>query len=992
VNPRANKPRFWGAAGTKGDTMLSNPKSTVSVIALLASLSSWPVYAQNAPAQGAETVVVTGSRVISNIANSPTPLTTLSNTELEQMTPTSVSDALLKMPVFSGSEYPRQAYQNLTILNLRNFGANRTLVLMDGHRQTPSLQDGTVGLETLPMTLMSRTDVVTGGASAVYGSDAVTGVVNFILDKNFTGIKMDLNGGISTYGDGASYKIDAAAGTDLFDGRGHFEASVSHRHRDLVYDSARPFGSQPWVQTGQGTVANPYVNTEFAQRPTAPFGGVIISCSGCAATGYNFYSAGVLSPYNPGALTGTSNVTVGGDGGYNKYGSALNEVNVNTAFARFSYDLSDTTTFYVNATASESSNRSQYFPIKLGPVTFGGLYYRNNPFLPAATQALLGNNGTNPAFYVSGTGAQGNNGGSTATNTFVMGKFLDGGPSQEQGGRGVDRLLSIATGLDGQIGGYAWSVYYSHGEAREDSVVTANQDYQHLYASEDAVLAPPVLGPNNTGSVVGQSTIQCYAATQAATAAEYKNCVPLNPFGPGPLSKAAFNWINADTPTWMTNKMDNLEASISGSPIDDWAGPVTVALSAEARFLSLDIVAGGDNRNGLLDCTGLRLCDPTAHRWLSGGASMSASNNVEEAALETNVPLLKDSPLAENVNVDLAGRYTDYSTSGSVETWKVGLNWEVNDTVRLRSTISVDIRAPNLYDLFQPTTVSSGSGYFDIHTSTQNNTQVVTGGNANLLPEIARTFTAGVVLTPDFLPGFSTSLDYYQIRLHNAIGQVSGTDVSIQNLCNSSGGTSPYCALYVRPLPFSNTTTANYPTEVFSYTLNTALVENQGFDLEANYAFEALEGAWTARLLANYQPVNENQAYPGAPFTFTSVPPNSDLIAKTHITGSLSYQVNKWTFALQDRWLGSYSKVTTAGVPQVYVDPMIGAANYVDFDLERDFGALGYNMTGYFNIQNFFNYRGQVYENSAVQGIHYPIPSEEDIMGRYFTIGVRANL
>ncbi len=968
--------------------MRANSKSTVSLIALVASLSSWPAFAQNASGT-TEQITVTGSRVISNIENSPTPLTTLTSSDLEQFTPTSVPDALIKMPVFTGSTFPRQAYQDLTILDLRNFGANRTLVMMDGHRVTPSLQDGTVGLETLPMTLMTRTDVVTGGASAVYGSDAVVGVVNFVLDKDFTGLKMDINGGISTYGDGAGYNFNAAVGTSLFGGRGHFEASVNSQRRDLVYDSARPYGYQPWVQTGAGTTANPYVDTEFARRPTAPFGGAIISCGGCAATGYNFYSAGVLTPYNPGALTGTSNVTQGGDGGWNKYGSALNGTKVNTAFGRFSYDISDDTTFYVNATASESTDRSSYFPIKIGPVTFGGLYYRNNPFLPPATQALLGNNGTDPAFFVPGSGAQGNNGGSNATNTFVMGKFLDGGPGQEQGGRGVDRLLSIATGLDGKVWGYNWSLYYSHGEARQDQVVTANQNYQNLYAAQDAVLAPSGTGPGGVTSNVSTMTVQCYAATQAATAAAYKNCVPLNPFGPGPLSQAQFNWINADTPTFMTNKMDNVEASISGSPFDTWAGPVTVALSGEARFMSLDIVS---TTSGLVDCTGLRLCDPTALKWLSGGASVSASENVEEGAVEANVPLLKDSPFGNSLNVDLAGRYTNYSTSGGVQTWKIGVNYDVNDLVRFRSTWSVDIRAPNLYDLFQPTTTSSGSGYFDIHTSTQNNTEVVTGGNPNLQPEVARTFTAGVVLTPDFLPGFSTSLDYYQVRLHNAIGQISGTAVSIQNLCNGSGGTSPYCALYVRPFPFSDTLPENYPTKVFSNTQNTALVEIQGFDLEANYAFEALGGNWTARLLGNYQPVNQNQAYPGAPFTFTSVPPNGDLIAKTHLNGSLSYQLDKWTFGVQDRWLGKYSKVSTAGVPQVYVDPWIRAKNYVDVDVDRQFQAGGFDMTGYFNIQNFFNAKGQVYENSAVQGIHYPIPSEEDIMGRYFTIGLRARL
>ena len=971
--------------------MLANSKSTVSLIALLAGLSSGPAYAQSA-AESTETVVVTGSRVITNIANSPTPLTALSNTELTQMTPTSVADALVKLPVLSSSIFPRQAYQNLTILNLRNFGGNRTLTMLDGHRLTPSLQDGTVGVETLPLTLMSRTEVVTGGASAVYGSDAVSGVVNFILDKQFTGFKVEANGGISTYGDGASFKLEAAAGTSLFGGRGHFEVALSSRHRDLVYDYARPYGYQPWVQTGAGTTANPYVDTPYARRPTAPFGGVVTACGGCAATGFNFYTPGVLTAYDPGKLTGTSNVTQGGDGGYNKWGSALNGVKVNSAFARFSYDLDDDTTFFINATASETGNVARYFPIKIGPVTFGGLYYRNNPFLPAATQTLLGNNGTNPAFFVPSTGTQGNNGGSNATNTFVMGKFLDGGPGQEQGGRAVDRLLSVATGLDGHLGRYSWSLYFSHGEARENNVVTANQDYQHLYAAQDAVLAPPGTGPGGVTSNVSNATVQCYAATQAATAAAYKNCVPLNPFGPGPLSTAQFNWINADTPTIMTNKMDNAEASISGSPFETWAGPVTLALSGQARFMSLDIAPGGPNRTGLVDCTGLRLCDPTAFRWLSGGSPVSASNDVEEAAIEADIPLLKDSAFGDSLNVNLAGRYTNYSTSGGVQTWKIGLNYGVNDLIRFRSTLSVDIRAPNLYDLYQPTTISSGSGYFDIHTQTQNNTQVVSGGNPNLQPEIARTFTAGVVLTPEWFPGFTASLDYYRVRLHNAIGQISGTNVSIQNLCNGSGGTSPYCALYVRPNPFSDTSPANYPTRVFSNTQNTALVEIEGFDLETNYAFDALGGNWNARVLANYQPVNQNQAYPGAPFTFTSVPPNADLISKTHINLSLSYRLDSWTFALQDRWLGEYSRVSTAGVSQVYVDPWIRAKNYVDVNIDRDFQMGGADMTAYFNVLNFFNAKGQVYENSAVQGIHYPIPAEEDIMGRYFTLGIRARL
>src|ERR1043165_7138708 len=187
-------------------------------------------YAQTATDR-VETVTVTGSRVISDAANSPTPLTVVSTDDLKAMAPTSLPAGLNKLPVFQGSQIvgrPGDGSHNYSssTLNLRNFGAHRTLVLMDGHRLTPSNDDGTVDVDTIPQMLISRVDVVTGGASAVYGSDAVTGVVNFVLNKTFEGVKFDVNTGLSTYADAMSYNLGAAAGTSLFGGRGHFEAAV----------------------------------------------------------------------------------------------------------------------------------------------------------------------------------------------------------------------------------------------------------------------------------------------------------------------------------------------------------------------------------------------------------------------------------------------------------------------------------------------------------------------------------------------------------------------------------------------------------------------------------------------------------------------------------------------------------------------------------------------------------------------------------------------
>ena len=203
--------------------------------------------AQQTAASSIEDIVVTGSRVISDAANSPTPLTIVSTADLLATTPTDIPDGLNKLPIFQGSQSigrPGDGSQNYSsnTLNLRNFGDQRTLVLLDGHRATPSNSDGSVDVDTLPQMLISRVDIVTGGASAVYGSDAVTGVVNFVLDKKFDGLKTDFNTGISTYADAMSYNFGAAVGSDLFGGRGHFEASVEYRHRDPVNQSARPYG------------------------------------------------------------------------------------------------------------------------------------------------------------------------------------------------------------------------------------------------------------------------------------------------------------------------------------------------------------------------------------------------------------------------------------------------------------------------------------------------------------------------------------------------------------------------------------------------------------------------------------------------------------------------------------------------------------------------------------------------------------------------------
>src|SRR5215813_6137118 len=218
-----------------------NFKSSIGVTLLCTASTLALTCSARAQTNTVETVVVTGSRVISDAINSPTPLTVLDTNQLQATTPSNLADGLNKLPAFIGSQNTRSvnnasADNAANVLNLRSFGSQRTLVLLDGQRVVASNSNGTVDVDTLPQMLVSRVDVVTGGASAVYGSDAVAGVVNFILDKKFTGIKYDMNAGISKYGDGASWQAGLAWGTDMFGGRGHFEMSTRFFNQDMIPD------------------------------------------------------------------------------------------------------------------------------------------------------------------------------------------------------------------------------------------------------------------------------------------------------------------------------------------------------------------------------------------------------------------------------------------------------------------------------------------------------------------------------------------------------------------------------------------------------------------------------------------------------------------------------------------------------------------------------------------------------------------------------------
>ena len=938
--------------------------------ASIVALGTASVRAQSgSDAASTETVTVTGSRVISEIQNSPTPLTLVTAQQLEATTPGNLPDALNKLPVFQGSSGQRNNSVGIgngsgNFLNLRNFGQQRTLVLLDGHRQPYDNVNGSVNTDALPQMLIQRVDVVTGGASAVYGSDAVSGVVNFVLDDNFTGVKMEANGGISTYADGASQKLGVAAGTSLFGNRLHFETSLEYYNSNRVSEDQRKLGAQRWELGGAGTAANPYHYIEYGDiTNTEALGGYIV-CTACGTlNGEQFnQDASAAIPVNPGLPSGVSGLSTGGDGVYVHNGPLQANLRREDGFARFSYNVNDSTRVYVNLTAAESVNSSPYYPAQIRP---GSIFSSANPYLPASVASQL----TTPTFTFSTWLSPPNYPGYSVLNT-------------------TDKL-QVAIGADGELfNKYDWDLYYSHGQSRDSVRDPSDANNANVFAASDAVR---VTSANVGTSGLAIGTVACEVSL-TSFASRYPGCVPLDPFGQNTVTAQAYQYsLSTNQVDALTNGLDDLSGTISGRVLDLWAGPVNVAFAGEMRWNTFSIETEG-TAYGFVDCTGLEYCTALKPAYDEGsyGPAPPSSSNVWEFSLESDIPLVKDLPLVQTFDVSLAGRYTDYSVSGPVETWKVGLDYHVSDDVRFRATTSVDIRAPTLNDLYGPSNIGNGN-YNDIHTNVVQRVNTISQANPNLVPEVARTYTGGVVFTPTFVPNLTASLDFYQIHMKNAITSVSAANASVQQLCEASNGLSVYCSLAIRPLPFSNRTAANFPTETISEELNSSFEDTEGEDIEVNYSFDAaslwpaLPGTVTLRELANIQPYIYTGAFPGALVTNTVQPSG-------RVTSFVTYSFDSWTFNLLHRWLSNFKNANNPTVIYSAANERTNSDNTLDVNVAKRVTVADQPVEVYLSIANILNTESPIYTtDQSNPGRVFPVSTQEDAMGRYFTLGMRAN-
>ncbi|MFV3131253.1 TonB-dependent receptor plug domain-containing protein [Niveispirillum sp. KHB5.9] len=740
-----------------------------------------------------EEIMVTATRIQRNGYDAPTPTSVIGIEEIAAKAPANIADFVNELPALSGSTSPKANVGSLSAgliginaLNLRNIGANRTLILLDGQRVAASTLTGLVDINTLPQALVKRVDIVTGGASAGWGSDAVSGVVNFVLDKDFTGIKGTVQGGVTTYGDDRNFNASLSAGTRFAEDRGHVMISGEVAHNDGI----KGIGDRKWFNSAKLFINPAYTATngqpQLLNLPGAGFatatpGGIITSGP---LRGTYFGPGGTPAQFNYGSIV-SGNFMVGGDYQYAdfaKSGDLDPRLNRQSVFGRISYDLTDHVTIY----GQTSYNRATSRVASLTQFNFGNITIQpDNAFIPASIASRV-------------------------TAPFSLGTFnQDLGPAIATTRRSSQRYVLGIQGDVAALGSdWKWDVYgqKSINNVYTDGLLTITSRYNQAI---DAVRNP------STGAIVCRSTL-----TNPTN-----GCVPYNIFGTGVASDAARNYVLGTS--WGRSKLTQevFAGTLRGEPFSNWAGPVSLATGIEHRS---EAVSGSN--------------DPlsTTRSYFAGNfLASSGSYHVTEGFLETVVPLANELPFLESLDFNGAIRATDYSTSGYVTTWKAGLTWSPVSDISFRATRSRDIRAPNLAELFQSGQSSTTSFVDPFRANASTTAFQVTSGSTALKPEKADSLGLGVVLKPSFLPDFAASVDYYDIKIQDAIQTV--TAAALVNQCFL--GNTQFCSQITR-------NTAGVITSVNVLPVNVARQKARGLDFEASYHRPAFGGDLKLRVLA----------------------------------------------------------------------------------------------------------------------------------------------
>jgi outer membrane receptor protein involved in Fe transport len=921
-----------------------------------AALTEAAVAAQAAGA--VEAVVVTGSRLNTGF-NTPTPVTTVGTEQIQQRAASTVGELLNELPSFRASSGPGVLTNGTvssaqSLLDLRSLGSTRTLVLVDGHRPTPVNANSTFDVNLIPTGLVARTEVVTGGASAAYGSDAVAGVVNLILDSHYEGFKGDVRYGESQRNDNVERYVSLAYGRSFAGGKGHFVLGGDWTRNEGVgnlYNRAwgrkEPGALSLPTNRAAGLPAN-IISYNVELSAVTPYG--LISSGPLAGTAFN--AQGQPYAFSYGSIRGATEMIGTGNYGNSEY----NSMDLRPAYeraallGRLEYELTPSITAFAEYHYGSLSAHG-HSGTCCNTVTY--VIGRDNAFLPdSIRQAMITNNlatinvGRRNQDYPW----------ATASNTL-------------QNYQGV-------FGLKGDVfGGWKWDATYTTGSSR----VKATQVLQPRVADQQhsAYAVRNAQGQIVCGPVATDPWLLSQAASQRdGYAAQIDaGCVPSNVFGAAD-NAAAVAYYLSDARQRISIGQQTFSANLSGEPFRLPAGPVSVAIGGEWRKNSLDAV-------GCPDCVLGKLTNQNF-------PSFSGDINVKEGYAEVGAPILAGLSLVKSLSVNGAVRLTDYSTSGSVTTWKVGGEYEPIDGLRFRLTRSRDIRAPNISELFNP----GSNGRANLTNKLNGVSNIVaskTAGNPNLKPEVADTLTAGVVFQPAFLRGFRVSVDYFRINISDVIGSVGAQDVLDRYLLQGLKEYEPY-------IVFNNT--ALGVSQVNSTYLNMLAQKNEGVDFEAAYRAPidklGLPGQFDVRVLGTYYAhLRTLQTLPDGTVSDIDYAGVSSAVPHWQGNLNLAYRLGRFSSALNARFTSKirYSATLVGPDDPAYNPASSNSINQnlwrsnVNFSLNAAYDIIEpgeRRLQVYGVIDNLFDKDPPVVAFSLLSGA-----SPYDVIGRSFKVGVR---
>ena len=972
-------------------------------------------------ADGDSNIVVTGTRVVRDGFQAPTPLQVLTEEDIDNSSPTNnIADFVNQLPALAASIRPSNSRLELSngiaginALNLRSLGTVRTLVLVNGRRSVGSTANGVVDINTIPQSLVQRVEVVTGGASAAYGSDAVAGVTNFILNDEYEGLKLETDVGVTERGDGFNYSGAITGGFSFADDRARLIVAGEIAHTDGIFE-INPI-DRGWNHTGFVRIQNPaqltdptaprfIFRTQVGQANSTPGGLITQSLGGTTnrLCGTYFTQGGAANKYQYGALTqpfptcstatsSSPGLNQGGDWRINDTGRRIGlspEEDRWGVFGRFSFDVSDGLKLFAEA----SYNRQETL-FNAGPNLMTG---------------LAGGQGINVSNC--GTGA-------TAPVTCNAFLYQQLGPTQLAGITGITLATSGAdlpfrgsnnerkvqryvVGVEGDFEAFGrearWDVYGQYGRADLHEELINIQNTTLRTRALNAVFAP---AGNPGGLPVG--SIQCAINVDASTANDDLACRPLNLFGIGVADPAAIDYILDNPYRDQVLEQTVVGANFSFAPFATWAGDVSVAIGAEYRKEEIDGFVPVEFQPVFNPTTGAS----TNNFSVGNFRPSKGSYDVKEAYFETVVPL------GFGLNVNGAIRATDYSTSGFVTTWKIGATWQPIDDILIRAARSRDIRAPNLNELYQAGTAN---------TSTVNNSPffgkaVFPGvnpngvpyannlpylgtitGNLNLRPEKADSWNVGAVVTPRFLPGFSASVDHWRVNVKDAIDSLSADDIVLR--CFE--GNADYCAA-ITPDP-SNDTRVLISRQPFNF----QSILLRGVDFEAAYRMPLGNGNFSLRGLATRYIENTVDTGVATAVILNTVgvlgvgTGTQSITPKWIYRVSAAYDTDDFTLTAVARGVGdgrydatgiecaSACPVFSAATP-TYEDNSIGGATYVDANVTFKFDAFGGKNGEFFvNVTNLFDSDPILLpETGFAANTTY-----SDLLGRAYRVGVRLKL